>query len=242
VSSRDEMLGAISNILKTKEKLAEKSEGRILPPPLEGVMPPIPPEELANRFESELKSLGCNAHRATSISELKRLLCSILGHIQAKSVVISSNPILSHLQIAKMLEGQGIKVHAWSVSGEERPESGSFSDECFAAGAGITGVDFALAETGSLVLTSSAEGSQLVSLAPPVYIALYRRSQILASLDEVLQELPISRDPGTPSPTRSLVFVTGASKTADIEQILVRGVHGPGTVHAILVEDTCLAE
>jgi L-lactate dehydrogenase complex protein LldG len=236
------MLGLISNILKTKEKLADKPEGPPLPSPLEGVMPLIPPEELANRFESELKSLGCNAHRASSTSELKSLLCSILAHIQTKSVVISRNPILSHLKIAKMLEGQGIKVQAWPVSGEERPESGSFSDKCFAAGAGITGVDFALAETGSLVLTSLTEGSQLSSLAPPVHIALYWRSQIRASLDEVLQELPISRDTGTASPSRSLVFVTGASKTADIEQILVRGVHGPGEVHAILVEDTCLAE
>jgi L-lactate dehydrogenase complex protein LldG len=242
VSSRDEMLGLIGNILKTKDKLADKPAGPTLPAPLEGVMPPIPPEELANRFESELKSLGCNAHRASSISELKSLLCSILGRIQAKSVVISRNPILNHLQIAKMLEGQGIKVHAWPASGEERPERGSFRDECFAVGAGITGVDFALAETGSLVLTSLTEGSQLTSLAPPVHIALYRGGQIRGSLDEVLQELPISRGPETPSPTRSLVFVTGASKTADIEQILVRGVHGPGAVHAILVEDTCLAE
>jgi L-lactate dehydrogenase complex protein LldG len=86
------------------------------------------------------------------------------------------------------------------------------------------------------------EGSQLTSLAPPVHIALYRRSQIRASLDEVLQNLPVSRDPAVPSPARSLVFVSGTSRTADIEQILVRGVHGPRSVHAILVEDSCQAE
>jgi L-lactate dehydrogenase complex protein LldG len=242
VSSRKEMLGVILNILKTQEKGSPETTGRTLPPFLEGVMPPIPPEELADRFEAELKSLGCSAHRASSMSGLKNLLCSILGQVQANSVVISRNPILSQLQIGTMLEGQGIKVSAWPAGGPEQPEISSFSDECFAVGAGITGVDFVLAETGSLVLTSLTEGSQLASLAPPVHIALYRRSQIRASLDEILQELPISRDPGIPSPTRSLVFVTGASKTADIEQILIRGVHGPGMVHAILVEDSCLAE
>ncbi len=105
---------------------------------------------------------------------------------------------------------------------------------------GITGADFVLAETGSLVLTSFTEGSQLASLAPPVHVALYRRSQLRASLDEVLQNLPVSRDPTRPSPARSAVFVTGPSRTADIEQILVRGVHGPREVHAILVEEACL--
>jgi L-lactate dehydrogenase complex protein LldG len=242
VSSRDEMLDVIRNILKTQEKGSPEPVGRALPPPLDGVMPPIPPEELADRFESELKSLGCNAHRASSVSGLKDLLCSILGQIQANSVVLSRNPILSQLQVRKTLEEQGMKVVAWPASAEEQPGSSLFSDECFAAGAGITGVDFALAEAGSLVLTSLTEGSQLASLAPPVHIALYRRSQIRASLDEVLQELPISRDPGTPSPTRALVFVSGTSRTADIEQVLIRGVHGPGTVHAILVEESCLVE
>jgi L-lactate dehydrogenase complex protein LldG len=242
VSNRDEMLGVIRNILKTQKKPGAEGSGRTLPPPLENVMPAIPPAELAEKFESELNGLGCNAHRASTLSELEGILRSILEHIQAQSVVLSRNPILNQLQISRIMEGLGIGVSLWPASPAEHPEGSSFSDKCFAAGAGITGVDFALAETGSLVLTSLTEGSQLTSLAPPVHIALYRRSQIRASLDEVLQNLPISRDPNRPSPTRSLVFVTGTSRTADIEQILIRGVHGPRDVHAILVEDSCLAE
>jgi L-lactate dehydrogenase complex protein LldG len=242
VSSRDEMLGLIRNILKTQEKAGPEAGRRTLPPPLEGVMPPIPPEELADRFEAELQSLGCNSYRASTLSGLEEKLCSILEQIQAESVVLSRNPILNQLQIGKMLDGRGKRVVLWPADTAEEPASSSFRDECFTAGAGITGVDFALAETGSLVLTSFTEGSQLASLAPAVHIALYRRSQIRASLDEVLQNLPVSRDPNRPSPTRSLVFVTGPSRTADIEQILIRGVHGPRSVHAILVEDSCLVE
>ena len=150
-------------------------------------MPEIPPQELAERFESELESLGCNSYRALTLRELEEKLCSILVQAQAQSVVLSRNPILNQLQIAKMLEDRGQRVVRWPESTAEEPEGSLFSDECFGAGAGITGVDFALAETGSLVLTSLTEGSQLTSLAPPVHIALYRRSQIRASLDEVLQ-------------------------------------------------------
>lgn len=213
-----------------------------LPPPLEGVMPAIPPEELADRLESELKSLGCNAYRVETLAGLKETLQSILGPIGATSVVLSRNPILSQLGVAGIVEDMGKRVDQWPAGTTETPEGSSLNEACFAAGAGITGVDFALAETGSLVLTSFTEGSQLSSLAPPVHIALYRRSQIRASLDEVLQNLPVSSDPDRPSPARSVVFVSGTSRTADIEQILIRGVHGPGDVHAILIEDTCLAE
>jgi len=242
VSNRDEMLASIRNILKTQDKYDSEAASSRLPPALENVMPVIPAEKLADQFELELKNLGCNAYRASTLSELEDILRSILDPIQARSVVLSRNPILNQLQIAKMLEGWGKRVALWPAAAAEQPKTPSFRDECFAAEVGITGADFALAETGSLVLTSLTEGSQLASLAPPVHIALYRRSQIRGSLDEVLQNLPGSSGPERPGPTRSIVFVTGPSRTADIEQILVRGVHGPRDVHAILVEETCLAE
>ncbi|HET7211951.1 MAG TPA: lactate utilization protein [Terriglobia bacterium] len=241
MSSRDEMLGSIRNILRTKEKVLAEAVRRTLPPPLEGVMPEIRPEKLAEQFEAELESLGCNSHRVSSTLELEEKLCTILGHFQAQSAVLSRNPILYQLQIDKMLERRGQRVIRWPESKAEGRGTSSFQDECFEAAAGITGVDFALAETGSLVLTSLTEGSQLTSLAPSVHIALYRRSQLRASLDEVLQDLPVVCDPSKSSPARSVVFISGTSRTADIEQILVRGVHGPRSVHAILVEDSCLA-
>jgi L-lactate dehydrogenase complex protein LldG len=117
----------------------------------------------------------------------------------------------------------------------------AFAEASFAATVGITGVDFALAETGSLVVTSRTEGTQLASLAPPVHVALYRRSQLVASLDEVLERLHVASHPDLAPPGRSVVFITGTSRTADIEQILIRGVHGPGEVHAILVEAACFS-
>ena len=241
LSNRDEMLSTIRNILKTREKGGPEASSSRLPRTLENVMPLIPHEELADRFESELRSLDCKAYRASTRSALEEILQSILDQIHARSVVLSRNPILGQLQIAKTIESWGKRVALWPANTSSQAEASSFRDESFAAAAGITGADFALAETGSLVLTSFTEGSQLASLAPPVHIALYRRSQIRGSLDEVLQNLPVSFDPGRSSPTRSVVFVTGTSRTADIEQILVRGVHGPREVHAILVEESCLA-
>jgi L-lactate dehydrogenase complex protein LldG len=220
-----------------------------LPPasPLVGILPTIPPEELLPRFEAELTKVAGIAHRAANRQGLEEILETILSHANATSVVLSRNPLLAELNLEPLLRAWGKGISVWPPSGAGgAPVAGDaslrvFAEASFAATVGITGVEFALAETGSLVVTSWTEGAQLASLAPPVHVALYRRSQLVASLDEVLKRLPVARAPEQALPGRSVVFITGTSRTADIEQILIRGVHGPGEVHAILVEEACLA-
>jgi L-lactate dehydrogenase complex protein LldG len=106
-------------------------------------------------------------------------------------------------------------------------------DACAAADIGITSADYALAETGTLVMLASRQEARLVSLLPPVHIAIVPRSRIVANLDELLSLLPKPAEQ-----TSSMVLITGPSRTADIEQILVRGVHGPGEIFAVIVDDT----
>jgi L-lactate utilization protein LutC len=103
---------------------------------------------------------------------------------------------------------------------------------CASADIGISSVDYALAETGSFVMLAGPENPRLISLLPPVHIAVFPCSRLLASLDELLSLLPAPAEQ-----TSSMVLITGPSRTADIEQILVRGVHGPGEVYAVIVED-----
>jgi L-lactate dehydrogenase complex protein LldG len=103
-------------------------------------------------------------------------------------------------------------------------------DACALADIGITSADYALADTGTLVLLASPKESRLVSLLPPVHVAVFPQSAILTGLDELFSVLP---DPA--EQTSSMVLITGPSRTADIEQILVRGVHGPGVMHAVIV-------
>ena len=103
---------------------------------------------------------------------------------------------------------------------------------CAAADIGITSADYALAETGTFVMLSSAEEARLISLLPPAHLAIIPRSRLLANLDELLGTIPKPAEK-----TSSMVLITGPSRTADIEQILIRGVHGPGEVYAVIVEN-----
>lgn len=212
-------------------------------PPIEGVLPPISPQERVPRFEDELRKVGGTCHRASTLADLVGIIREVLGTAAQPSVVLSRNPLLGQLRLAERLQALGIAAAEYpeAVSNNPAPWDKAYREQCFSAAAGITGVDFVLAESGSLVLSSVTEGSQLASLAPPLHIALYRPQQAVAFLEELLDVLPIERSSNAPRPGRSVVFVTGPSRTADIEQILIRGVHGPREVHAILVEDSCLA-
>jgi L-lactate dehydrogenase complex protein LldG len=206
-------------------------------------MPPIAPEDLLSKFEAELAKVSGVPHRASSLAELELILKSILEESQPTSVVLSRNPLVTDLGLAGRLRLLGASVAEWPAAKEPSKETrDAYRESCFSAAVGITGADWALAETGSLVVTSQTEGSQLASLAPPVHVALYRRSQLVESLDDILDRLPIATDSGDAAPGRSVVFVTGVSRTADIEQVLIRGVHGPRELHAILIMESCLAQ
>jgi L-lactate dehydrogenase complex protein LldG len=102
---------------------------------------------------------------------------------------------------------------------------------CAAADVGITSADYALADTGTLVMLSSPAEARLISLLPPAHLAIVPRDRILTGLDELFQLLPRPAEQ-----TSSMVLITGPSRTADIEQILVRGVHGPGQITVVIAE------
>jgi L-lactate utilization protein LutC len=101
---------------------------------------------------------------------------------------------------------------------------------CATADIGITSADYALADTGTLVMLSSPQEARMISLLLPAHIAVVPRGRILTGLDELFSLIPNPADR-----TSSMVLITGPSRTADIEQILVRGVHGPGVLSVVVV-------
>jgi L-lactate dehydrogenase complex protein LldG len=95
-------------------------------------------------------------------------------------------------------------------------------------GAGLSTALYGLADTGSVVLASSLDEPRARSLLPDVHVSLLAEDRILAGLDELFSVL----GPDLPS---ALAIVSGPSRSADIEQKLAVGVHGPGEVHVVLL-------
>lgn len=92
---------------------------------------------------------------------------------------------------------------------------------------GITRADGAIAETGTVILRDATTSSRLGALAPWIHVAVFARAAIFPTLPAAVAAL--GSDP-------NIVFVTGPSKTADVEGILIEGVHGPGEQIALALD------
>ena len=104
-----------------------------------------------------------------------------------------------------------------------------------AADIGITSVTWAVAETGSAVLASAPGAERLASLLPPFYVTVIEQRQLLPDLFDLFDKYDPANSGLLPS---NLIFITGPSKTGDIELRLTVGVHGPGVWHVILLRQT----
>ena len=99
-----------------------------------------------------------------------------------------------------------------------------------AAKVGISQMDWALASTGTLVQSAAEVDKRLVSTLPPLHIALLSTAALLPDLAAVLTRVD-------PRNSAYLSFITGPSRTADIERVLTIGVHGPGRLIIVLVDN-----
>jgi L-lactate dehydrogenase complex protein LldG len=98
----------------------------------------------------------------------------------------------------------------------------------------LTVVDWGIADTGSLVLNSSSEDVRIATMLPEIHIAILPASKIKPDSGALEEELNSILKTDTPS---YAAFITGASRTADIERVLAIGVHGPQELHILIVED-----
>ena len=130
----------------------------------------------------------------------------------------------------EMLAGEWVEVVAVDSLTE-----GAQREPFFAADMGLSGVDYLIAETGSVVLRTRPDQPRSLSLLPPFHIAVARRGQLVPDLFDLFEKRLGEHQDGLPA---CLSLITGPSKTGDIELRLVTGVHGPGEIHVIIVEDS----
>ena len=174
---------------------------------------------MEDRIASFRAALEALAGKVTVAPSAEVALEHVAGLIQGKTAVASNAPFLAECGVTRLPEVRS------GITGREELRAA-----CAGADFGITSATYALADTGTLVMIASPEEARLVSLLPPAHIALLPRECILTGLDELFMLLPKPAEQ-----TSSMVLITGPSRTADIEQILVRGVHGPGQVHVVIV-------
>ncbi|HML94263.1 MAG TPA: lactate utilization protein C [Thermodesulfobacteriota bacterium] len=179
-------------------------------------------DSLADTFAESLSGINTSVYRANRDGVLE-FVTGFIKERGVKSFSIWETAYLESLGIARSLEGGGLDI---APAEDKAGIAGT--------GIGITEADYAIADTGSLVLLSSPERPRGVSLIPPVHLAIVRKENILSDIGELfglLDEIYESPE-AVPACT---TFITGPSRTADIELNLTLGVHGPKELHVLIV-------
>jgi len=193
------------------------------------------PEALA-RFRTEFERVAGVFHRVGSLAEVPSVILAIAAEKSATRAV-AWGPAALGLDLGPALGAAGLSLGV-AVSGDTGVDARRrHRDEAAAAQIGVTGADVALAETGSLIVISGAGRPRSTSLLPDTHVAVFDRSRLVESLEQVgilLEAWHV--DPGRTMTGAMINIITGPSRTADIELTLTRGVHGPKEVHAIFVE------
>jgi L-lactate dehydrogenase complex protein LldG len=202
-------------------------------------IPPRPPkpklrehsltgEAVIEKFSKTLVEETGVVHRVKTPEEVLAKLAQIAAEESLKRVMVSDDEIMAPLN----LKAWGEKTKIQVMTPKDFPDRNSFRDAVFdRADAGITGVDFAVAESGSLGLAFHKDQARLVSLAPILHIAIVPVERVLAYYEQGIKKIfgEKGKYPG------QFVFITGPSMTGDIEGVLFKGMHGPRKVFVILV-------
>ncbi len=193
--------------------------------------PPEPPSrpDAVDQLIREHQAVGGIAYRVSSPAEARDQVMEVLATTRARQVIRGATSLIDQLDLDPALERANISLTiADLAAGIPRDQ---LRDLEFAADAGITSVDYGVAETGTLALLAAPGQGRGISLLPPVHIAVLEARHVVYELAALFEA--VTQRGELPS---ALTFVTGPSRTGDIEQKLTIGVHGPQELHLILIE------
>ncbi len=194
----------------------------------------LPPEnDLAAQFAAELTKLEGKAYRAATADEALVVIDRLIEETQATSVISWDLDQIRLPGLAELLTARGIVPAVAMTRGAERKERLQALEPIPIC---ISGVELAIAESGTLLLRHGPGRPRLASLLAPCHIAIVFAHQLVRGLGEALALLAERYGDDVFGPTSNITLITGPSRTADIEMTLSLGIHGPPQLHVILVE------
>jgi len=212
-------------------KSARLPAARATLPPRLAASPPLPlgKAALVESFTRELTALKGTVHAPRPPAQAIETVIELLRESGGEGVLAWADDALPVAGLGEGVRRAGMKVIDPNVP-IDRNSRREKQMQLARASVGITGALAGLADTGSIVLTSGPARPRLASLLPPTHIALLRVVDIYPGLPDFFAAQPDAVRTGS-----NVVIISGPSRTADIELTPVLGVHGPKSLHVILV-------
>lgn|SRR5262245_19152630 len=186
--------------------------------------------DLCERLAMEVNAVGGEAFLVSELAAATEQLQKLLAEAGAASAVCWQHELLERMGLRGLVEAAGAKL----IDHDElsRLPEAEQRQTLLACDVGITSCDWAIAETGTLVVCSRPGQERVASLLPPMHIAIVERRQIVPDLIDAFRLLD---ERGLVESSSNVTLITGPSKTGDIELQLTTGVHGPGKWWVIVV-------
>jgi len=179
-------------------------------------------DHLFPEFEKRASAASTEIFRAKTALEAQEFVTNLAKFTNAKKIVTVDSPLQNAAGINQQLQSMGIAVYTDVADIAEHAESSDI---------GISTVEFGIAESGSVCMDGYAFESRLVSMLPPIHIAFMNSNNIVLGITEAFDIISKVYDRGYIS------FITGPSRTADIERVLTIGVHGPSRFILIAIDE-----
>jgi L-lactate dehydrogenase complex protein LldG len=185
-------------------------------------------EELVVKFTEEVTAQTGVVHRVQDKSSALSRLATIFQTEGIHTVIASNDDVVKALDLPAWGKKNGLRV----LNSTDFKDRGRFIKALFdEAEAGITGVDFAVAESGTLGLIHNKDQPRLISIAPTHHIAIVPLDRLVPVYENVT-EILYSQEENTPT---HFTLITGPSMTADIQATPFKGMHGPKKLEIILI-------
>lgn len=229
----DEMRNAITRAVRH----ATSPSGTLMADRARPQLPPLPRdltlagrETLVERFRAELERLTGKVYGPVAPDDAAGVVVDIVRSLGASQALAWDDAALPVPGFAAVLGEGGMAVTRPEVPPEKKREQVLAALAGFEVG--VTGAVAGVADTGSIIVATGPGRARVVSLLPPVHVALLPVSRLYATLSDWL----VSDAADLARAAANVVVITGPSRTADIELVISLGVHGPKEVHVVLVE------
>lgn len=186
-------------------------------------------EQLVQRFITHLADSNTEVSHIFP-SEIGNAFDYVLQKFGAHSAFLWDDERLQQLDLGRHLREKQIPYRVWDAQGNER----ELREYAAKVDMGITYAEMGLSETGTVVLWNGGGRGRMVSLLPPIFVCILSERSIYPRLTQGVAAVHAQVPNGLPA---CINFITGPSRTGDIEMELAFGVHGPGKVHVILLKE-----
>jgi L-lactate dehydrogenase complex protein LldG len=173
-------------------------------------------------FEKRAQGASAEIFRVKTAIEAQEIVANLAKFTNAKKIVTVKSPLQEATGITEKLKSLGIEVYN---------ELTDICDHAESADIGISCVEFAIAESGSVCMDGYSFENRLVSMLPPLHIVFMNTNNVALGVTEAFEIISKVYTHGYVS------FITGPSRTADIERVLTIGVHGPSRFVVIAIDE-----